>query len=274
MEKTKTSALAEYNYDFSQRKKIIIDKYFKNTIANITDLGKQNTLCEFIYANKWNHVEKIQTTLINSNHLTDIAKSDIIDERNFVRKLSLTSFIELDSDFEAFASKLFVDIEKWASKHYYLYTKYRSVSKSDLEDYFLNTHNDFQGNHFKVTISEDQIIFSSGDTLYGATPTVKEKIIIDTLLFNAYDDTLLYQVINIIKKIDKRKIKFISKIAYNYSYISFEKSPLDFLNKLAEMQDHDTKYLKEIAAAVLVLSPEWHGHGEELLTTVEKLLAK
>ena len=274
MENTKTSALAEYNYDFSQRKKIIIDKYFKNTVNNIHDIDKKNTLCEFIYANKWNNVENIQTTLINSNHLTDISKSDIIDERNFVRKLSLTSFIELDSDFEAFASKLFVDIEKWASKHYYLYTKDRSLNESDLEDYFLNTHNDFQGNNFKILISDDQIIFPSGETLYGMTPTVKEKIIIDTLLFNAYDDTLLYQVINIIKKIDKRKMKFISKIAYNYSYISYERSPLGFLNKLAEMQDHDTKYLKEIAAAVLVLSPEWHGHGEELLTTVEKLLAK
>ena len=40
------------------------------------------------------------------------------------------------------------------------------------------------------------------------------------------------------------------------------------------MQSHDNKSLKEMAAAVQVLSPEWHGHGEELLNAVEKLIAK
>ena len=274
MENIKTSALAEYNYDFSERKKIIIDKYFKYTISNISDLVKRNDLFELIYSNNWSSVEKIQSTLINSNTLTDQAKSEVIDERNFVRKLILTSFIELDPDFDIFANSLLEKLEIWASNHHYLYTENRALSQSDLEDFFLNTHNDFRGDHFKVVIDENHVIFPSGETLYGLTPTPKEKIIIETLLFNSYDETLLYEVVNIVKSIDKSKIKLISKIAYNYSYISFENAPIKFLNKLASMQSHDNKSLKEMAAAVQVLSPEWHGHGEELLNAVEKLIAK
>jgi hypothetical protein len=274
VENLKISALAEYNYDFSERKKIIIDKYFKFTISNITDLLKRNDLFELIYSNNWSLVEKFQSTLINSNTLTDKAKSEVIDERNFVRKLSLTSFIELDPEFDIFAAHLLKTLEKWASKHYYLYTENRALTQSDLEDFFLNTHNDFRGDYFKVIIDEDHVLFPSGETLYGMTPTPKEKIIIETLLFNSYDETLLYEVVNIVKKIDKSKIKLIAKIAYNYSYISFENTPIKFLNKLASMQSHDNKSLKEMAAAVQVLSPEWHGHGEELLIAVEKLLTK
>lgn len=274
MENIKTSALAEYNYDFSERKKIIIDKYFKYTISNISDLVKRNDLFELIYSNNWSSVEKIQSTLINSNTLTDQAKSEVIDERNFVRKLILTSFIELDPDFDIFANSLLEKLQIWASNHHYLYTENRALSQSDLKDFFLNTHNDFRGDHFKVVIDENHVIFPSGETLYGLTPTPKEKIIIETLLFNSYDETLLYEVVNIVKSIDKSKIKLISKIAYNYSYISFENAPIKFLNKLASMQSHDNKSLKEMAAAVQVLSPEWHGHGEELLNAVEKLIAK
>lgn len=274
MENIKTSALAEYNYDFSERKKVILDKYFKYTISNISDLIKRNELFELIYSNNWSSVEKIQSTLINSNTLTDQAKSEVIDERNFVRKLVLTSFIELDQDFEKFANSLLENLQGWASKHYYLYTEDRALGQSDLEDFFLSTHNDFSGDHFKVVINENHVIFPSGETLYGMTPTPKEKIIIETLLFNSYDETLLYEVVNIVKNIDKSKIKLISKIAHNYSYISFENTPINFLNKLASMQSHDNKTLKEMAAAVQVLSPEWHGHGEELLNAVEKLLAK
>lgn len=274
MENIKTSALAEYNYDFSERKKIIIDKYFKYTISNISDLVKRNDLFDLIYSNNWSSVEKIQSTLINSNTLTDQAKSEVIDERNFVRKLVLTSFIELDPDFDIFANSLLGKLENWASNHHYLYTENRALGQSDLEDFFLNTHNDFRGDHFKVIIDENHVILPSGEMLYGMTPTPNEKMIIETLLFNSYDETLLYEVVNIVKNIDKSKIKLISKIAHNYSYISFENTPIRFLNKLASMQSYDNKSLKEMAAAVQVLSPEWHGHGEELLNAVEKLIAK
>lgn len=276
MSTLKNSVTTEYNYDFTNRKDLILDSYFKNTILAAGKYKEKEIVINLIISSNWSkiidHIEKYIKNL--SKDINNIGNEelilDLIVERNQIKKLYLNAFIELDAEFVTYSNQVFEALEIWYKEHRFVYNTEYVID--EFEDYFLRSHNDFVGNNWKVIIYKDKVEMPNGDIIYGITPSDEERVILDTVLYDADNEPYFYDVINIVKSIDKDKIKAIAKLTENFTYNAWVNRSTDFVYKLAKIAKLENNEIEKISDAVASLAPEWYGHGEDLLDTIEKLL--
>ena len=276
MSTLKNSVTTEYNYDFTNRKDLILDSYFKNTILAAGRYKEKEIVINLIVSSNWSkiidHIEKYIKNL--SKDINNIGNEelilDLIVERNQIKKLYLNAFIELDAEFVTYSNQVFESLEIWYKEHRFVYNTEYVID--EFEDYFLRSHNDFVGNNWKVIIYKDKVEMPNGDIIYGITPSDEERVILDTVLYDADNEPYFYDVINIVKSIDKDKIKAIAKLTENFTYNAWVNRSTDFVYKLAKIAKLENNEIEKISDAVASLAPEWYGHGEDLLDTIEKLL--
>lgn len=276
MSTLKYSVTTEYNYDFTNRKEIILDSYFKNTLLAAEKYNNKESIITLIISSNWSkvidHIEifiKAISKEINHEGNEDLIL-DLIIERNQIKKLYLNAFIELDAEFVTYSNQVFEDLERWYKEHRFVYNTEYVID--EFEDYFLRMHNEFVGNNWKVIIYKDKVEMPNGDIIFGITPSDEERVILDTVLYDADNEPYFYDVINIVKSIDKEKIKAIAKLTENFTYNAWVNRSKDFVYKLAKIAELENNEIEKISDAVASLAPEWYGHGEDLLDTIEKLL--
>ena len=281
MSNQQDSALAEYRYDFSLSKRFSIQN---ELFSNLTTLAEEYGLfLEF-------------SNLLRNSEWSDL-KSKLIELRNYetqrpdksqnsVNRLQLiqkalnevshhgpTAFIELDPEFDKISSRALLDLLTWSNKHRYIYTLDFGVV-DDLEEYFLRSHNYFNGNSWNLIIKPQEVQMPTGEILYTYNPSKEESVILETALFDTDSELTFASVVMLIKSIDPSKLKALSDLTATFTYDAWVLDPLDFTKSIVELQKHSEHELQTLTQALEVLSKEWDSHGEELIKTATKLILK
>jgi len=270
------SATTEYSYDFTNRKEAILDNYFKITLLVADRYKIKESLITLILNSNWSkvidHIDSfIKKLSVDIKHIeNEELILNLMLERDEIKKLYLRAFIELDSEFVSYSNHVFEELELWYKEHRFVYNTDYVID--EFEDYYLRMHNEFIGNSWKISIYRDKVEMPNGEIIYGYTPTNEERVILDTVLYDADNEPYFYDVINIIRSIDKNKLTAIAKLTENFTYNAWVNRSKDFVIKLAKIAELDNLEIEKISNAVGALAPEWYSHGEDLLETIEKLL--
>jgi hypothetical protein len=272
------SVKAEYIYDFSVTREEILKEYF-NPFLSLIPKARLNSIKEYIFKSEWKIIEReinnLIKTISSKNKISSIDEENIerlIINKNYVKSLYITSFIELDKEFNKYSNSMLDDVVAWSKNHRFVYTK--DFILDELEDHILRSYNDFHETKWILTINDKEIIMPSGEIIYGLSPSKEEMVILDTAIYGHEDENDFYEIIEVVRGISRDKISEISKIAEAFQYNAWAKRALDFVKKLSELQKYSSSELEQLRSGVSSLSQDWLGHGEELLTTSENLLIK
>lgn len=271
------SASAEFHYDFTDRFDFILAEHFVATQTASIRFKCKEKVSNLIFESKWswliNEIDNFIDLIAKESADTDQEfLVSLLEERNFIKSLFPKAFIELDPEFVDYSNTVYDNLDRWASKHRFIYTKDFVVD--ELEDYFLNIHSDFKATVWSVIISEDKVILPNHDVIFGVTPSIDQMKILDSALFGQENDTDFYEIINTVLKIVPDKLNLLATIAESFTYECWIWQPLDYIYKLSCLQKYDDKILAQFPDTVSSLSPDWHSHGEDLLTASERILIK
>jgi len=272
-----SSASAEFHYDFTTRFDYILAKHFVATQIAATRFKCKEKVTNLIFESRWswlsNEIDNFIDLIAKESADTDQdLLVSLLEERNFIKSLFPKAFIELDPEFVEYSNTVYDNLDIWSSKHRFIYTKDCIVD--ELEDYFLNIHNEFTSKVWSVIISEDKVILPNSDIMFGITPSLEQMKILDSALSGQENDIDFYEIINTVLGIDSSKVDILSTIAECFTYECWIWQPLDYVNKIASLQKYDDKILERFPDTVTSLSPDWQSHGEDLLTAAERILVK
>lgn len=272
------SVVTEYVYDFSQtREEILRDKFhpFLKLIPKTQIEERKGNILKSEWKIIEREIENLIKKISSKNRVTTQDEENIeklLENKNFVKSLYVTSFIELDKNFNKFSELMIDDIISWSKRHRFVFTK--EFILDELEDHILRSYNDFCDLRWVLKIDNEKICMPSGEIIYGLTPSKEEMLILDTAIYGHQDENDFYEILEVVRNIKREKISDISKIAEAFEYNAWTKRALDFVNKLSDLQKYSSVELTELASGISSLSKEWQGHGEDLLTTSENLLIK
>lgn len=275
------SAYAEYKYNFSiVEKKSLLQKKFTSLLSVATRYSLLEEFTELILNSQWSSLNGKLTQLLNyeihrpdkSEH-TSLFTKEITQAQAEINDLSITSFIELDSSFREHSEKALAALLDWSAKHKYIYTNEFGVI-TDIEEYFLRSHNFFTGENWNLSIEDLKTTMPTGEVLYAYNPSKEEAVILETALYDIDREIDFASIVAQINSIEPSKLASLSNLTAVFTYDAWVFDPLDFVKTLVQLQTYTHQEILALTQALEVLVREWDTHGEELIKSATKLIIK